>query len=107
MTGKEALDKIVLSFEDCINIKNCHGQTLLDNKFADKFNQELDIIQKDLERLEKLEEAIKIILKSYTVVPYIVASDGYDDYKGICEYVHDKPLIKEEYEILKEVLCDE
>ena len=53
-----------------------------------------EIIEKDLERLEKLEKAIEILKKTFGL-HYILEYDNY------C------PMTKEEYKLLKEVLQDD
>ena len=54
-----------------------------------------EIIEKDLERLEKLEKAIEILKKTFGL-HYILEYDNYN-----CS------MAKEEYELLKEVLQDD
>ena len=54
-----------------------------------------EIIEKDLERLEKLEKAIEILKKTFGL-HYILEYDNYN-----------YSMAKEEYELLKEVLQDD
>lgn len=75
MTSKEALEDIIETLKWVCS----DGKTLTD---YDK--REVDIIKKDLERLEKLEKAIEIIKKMPVTF--------------ICKTL-------QEYELIKEVLC--
>ena len=95
MTSKEALKDllgILMNFECLSGVQDAH----------DVKKQKFEIIEKDLERLEKLEKVIEILKKALLLnvkevrgIYYIL---GYDN-----NYV----MTKEEYDLLKEVLEDE
>ena len=95
MTSKEALKDllgILMNFEHLSGIQDTH----------DVKKQKFEIIEKDLERLEKLEKVIEILKKALLLnvkevrgIYYIL---GYDT--NYC-------MTKEEYELLKEELENE
>ena len=95
MTSKEAL-KDILSI--LMNFEHIYA---IDDTYEVK-KQRSEIIEKDLERLEKLEKVIEILKKALLLnvkevrgIYYIL---GYDT--NYC-------MTKEEYDLLKEVLEDE
>ena len=80
MTSKEALEHIIFDAK-------------MEKPIFSMYYQEfLKPIEKDLERLEKLEKAIEIIKKAFGL-HYILEYDNYN-----------YSMAKEEYELLKEVL---
>ena len=95
MTSKEALKDIfdiLVNFERLSDIHN--NQDIKKQKF--------EIIEKDLERLEKLEKVIETLKKSFLLsvrelrgIYFTLAQDN--------NYV----MTKEEYDLLKEVLDDD
>ena len=97
MTSKEAL-KIIRSYHDEMIYHSDYAFIEIENIFK----QELDIIEKDLDRLEKLERVIEILKKSLLLnvkevrgIYYVL---GYDT--NYC-------MTKEEFELLKGVLEDD
>ena len=95
MTSKEALKDllgILMNFERLSGVQDAHEVK----------KQKFEIIEKDLERLEKLEKVIETLKKSFLLsvrelhgIYYVLAYDN--------NYV----MTKEEYSLLKEVLEDE
>ncbi len=66
MTSKESLDEIIRSFNDTTTGMNGLGEVVVDNCLIRCNKPELEIIQKDLERLEKLEKenkSLKLTIK--------------------------------------------
>ena len=84
MNSKEALDKLYDGYQYGMN-----GRSLY------------DIIKLDLERLEMLEKAIKL-LKKY--VGFKLVIDPIDSVRGIEAKYDYSDISKKEYELLKEVL---
>ena len=95
MTSKEALKdllSILMNFERLSGVQDAHEVK----------KQKFEIIEKDLERLEKLEKIIETLKKSFLLsvrelhgIYYVLAYDN--------NYV----MTKEEYDLLKEVLEDD
>lgn len=76
------------------------------------WKEKYNIVKQDLDRLEKLEKAIEIIKNKGMdchSISAIKQSKDYEDYlylvKNLITVVF--KLTKQEYELLKEVLCDE
>ena len=95
MTSKEALKDI---FDILVNFERLSD--IHDKQEVKK--QKFEIIEKDLERLEKLEKIIETLKKSFLLsvrelhgIYYVLAYDN--------NYV----MTKEEYDLLREVLEDE
>ena len=95
MTSKEALKDI---FDILVNFERLSD--IHDNQDIKK--QKFEIIEEDLERLEKLEKVIETLKKSFLLsvgelhgIYYVLAYDN--------NYV----MTKEEYDLLKEVLDDD
>ena len=95
MTSKEALKDllgILMNFEHLSGIQDTH----------DVKKQKFEIIEKDLERLEKLEKVIEMLKKSFLL--------SVGELRGIyftLAYDNNYVMTKEEYDLLKEVLEDE
>ena len=95
MTSKEALKDllgILMNFERLSNIHD--EQNIKKQKF--------EIIEKDLERLEKLEKVIETLKKSFLL--------SVGELRGIyftLAYDNNYVMTKEEYDLLKEVLEDD
>ena len=95
MTSKEALKDlldILMNFE---RLSDIH-----DNQDIKK--QKFEIIEKDLERLEKLEKVIETLKKSFLL--------SVGELRGIyftLAYDNNYVMTKEEYDLLKEVLEDD
>ena len=95
MTSKEALKDllgILMNFEHIYAI---------DDTYEVK-KQKFEIIEKDLERLEKLEKVIETLKKSFLL--------SVGELRGIyfaLAYDNNYVMTKEEYDLLKEVLEDE
>ena len=95
MTSKEALKDllgILMNFEHLFGVQDAHEVK----------KQKFEVIEKDLERLEKLEKVIETLKKSFLLsvgelhgIYYVLAYDN--------NYV----MTKEEYSLLKEVLENE
>ena len=104
MTSKEALKDILgilINFEHLSDIDDMHEVK----------KQKFDIVEKDLDRLEKLEKAIEIILK-YKIRPstFVLTIKNYREMYGK-DLTLEKAYIlldfcgtQEEYKLLKEVL---
>ena len=95
MTSKEALKDllgILMNFERLSGVQDAH----------DVKKQKFEIIEKDLERLEKLEKVIETLKKSFLL--------SVGELRGIyftLAYDNNYVMTKEEYDLLKEVLEDE
>ena len=95
MTSKEALKDILgilINFERLSSIQDAHEVK----------KQKFEIIEKDLERLEKLEKVIETLKKSFLL--------SVGELRGIyftLAYDNNYVMTKEEYDLLKEVLEDE
>ena len=95
MTSKEALKDllgILMNFERLSDIHD--EQNIKKQKF--------EIIEKDLERLEKLEKVIETLKKSFLL--------SVGELRGIyftLAYDNNYVMTKEEYDLLKEVLEDD
>lgn len=95
MTSKEALKDI---FDILVNFERLSD--IHDNQDIKK--QKFEIIEKDLERLEKLEKVIETLKKSFLL--------SVGELRGIyftLAYDNNYVMTKEEYDLLKEVLEDE
>ena len=95
MTSKEALKDllgILMNFERLSGVQDAHEVK----------KQKFEIIEKDLERLEKLEKVSETIKKSFLL--------SVGELRGIyftLAYDNNYVMTKEEYDLLKEVLEDE
>ena len=95
MTSKEALKDI---FDILVNFERLSD--IHDKQEVKK--QKFEIIEKDLERLEKLEKVIETLKKSFLL--------SVGELRGIyftLAYDNNYVMTKEEYDLLKEVLEDE
>ena len=97
MTSKEALEKLsyITIYEEDIDI-------IFKGDLCEVYRNEVDIISKDLERLEKLEKVIETLKKSFLL--------SVGELRGIyftLAYDNNYVMTKEEYDLLKEVLEDE
>ena len=95
MTSKEALKDI---FDILVNFERLSD--IHDNQDIKK--QKFEIIEEDLERLEKLEKVIETLKKSFLL--------SVGELRGIyftLAYDNNYVMTKEEYDLLKEVLEDE
>ena len=95
MTSKEALKDI---FDILVNFERLSD--IHDEQEVKK--QKFEIIEKDLERLEKLEKVIETLKKSFLL--------SVGELRGIyftLAYDNNYVMTKEEYDLLKEVLEDE
>ena len=92
MTSKEALKDILgilMNFERLSGVQDAHEVK----------KQKFEIIEKDLERLEKLEKVIETLKKSFLL--------SVGELRGIyftLAYDNNYVMTKEEYDLLKEVL---
>ena len=92
MTSKEALKdilSILMNFERLSGVQDAHEVK----------KQKFEIIEKDLERLEKLEKVIETLKKSFLL--------SVGELRGIyftLAYDNNYVMTKEEYDLLKEVL---
>ena len=95
MTSKEALKDllgILMNFERLSGVQDAHEVK----------KQKFEIIEKDLERLEKLEKVIETLKKSFLL--------SVGELRGIyfaLAYDNNYVMTKEEYDLLKEALEDE
>ena len=95
MTSKEALKDILgilINFERLSGVQDAHEVK----------KQKFEIIEKDLERLEKLEKVIETLKKSFLL--------SVGELRGIyftLAYNNNYVMTKEEYDLLKEVLEDD
>ena len=95
MTSKEALKDIfdiLVNFERLSGVQDAHEVK----------KQKFEIIEKDLERLEKLEKVIETLKKSFLL--------SVGELRGIyftLAYDNNYVMTKEEYDLLKEVLEDD
>ena len=95
MTSKEALKDILgilINFERLSGVQDAHEVK----------KQKFEIIEKDLERLEKLEKVIETLKKSFLL--------SVGELRGIyftLAYDNNYVMTKEEYDLLKEVLDDD
>ena len=95
MTSKEALKDI---FDILVNFERLSD--IHDKQEVKK--QKFEIIEKDLERLEKLEKVIETLKKSFLL--------SVGELRGIyftLAYDNNYAMTKEEYDLLKEVLEDD
>ena len=95
MTSKEALKDI---FDILVNFERLSD--IHDKQEVKK--QKFEIIEKDLERLEKLEKVIETLKKSFLL--------SVGELRGIyftLAYDNNYVMTKEEYDLLKEVLDDD
>ena len=95
MTSKEALKDI---FDILVNFERLSD--IHDNQDIKK--QKFEIIEEDLERLEKLEKVIETLKKSFLL--------SVGELRGIyftLAYDNNYVMTKEEYDLLKEVLDDD
>ena len=95
MTSKEALKDIFDILMNLERFSNIHDEQNIKK-------QKFEIIEKDLERLEKLEKVIETLKKSFLL--------SVGELRGIyftLAYDNNYVMTKEEYDLLKEVLEDE
>ena len=105
MNSKEALQNIGIEFDNmgmiCTNIgyEDFYSKDL---HFNEIFKTEIDIIKQDLDRLEKLEQAFKIIIDKKVSSTMLWNSADEFDYNLYQRDIYQ--LTEQEYELLKEVL---
>ena len=97
MTSKECLEKLSYTpiYEEDIDI-------IFKGDLCEVYRNEVDIISKDLDRLEKLEKVIETLKKSFLL--------SVGELRGIyftLAYDNNYVMTKEEYDLLKEVLEDD
>ena len=95
MTSKEALKDIFDILMNLERFSNIHDEQNIKK-------QKFEIIEKDLERLEKLEKVIETLKKSFLL--------SVGELRGIyftLAYDNNYVMTKEEYDLLKEVLDDD
>ena len=97
MTSKECLEKLsyIPIYEEDIDI-------IFKGDLCEVYRNEVDIISKDLDRLEKLEKVIETLKKSFLL--------SVGELRGIyftLAYDNNYVMTKEEYDLLKEVLEDD
>ena len=95
MTSKEALKDIFDILMNLERFSNIHDEQNIKK-------QKFEIIEEDLERLEKLEKVIETLKKSFLL--------SVGELRGIyftLAYDNNYVMTKEEYDLLKEVLEDE
>ena len=97
MTSKEALEKLsyIPIYEEDIDI-------IFKGDLCEVYGSEVDTIEKDLDRLEKLEKVIEILKKSLLLNVKEVRGIYY-----VLGYDNNYCMTKEEYELLKGVLESE
>ena len=95
MTSKEALKDIFDILVNFERLSNIHDEQNIKK-------QKFEIIEEDLERLEKLEKVIETLKKSFLL--------SVGELRGIyftLAYDNNYVMTKEEYDLLKEVLEDD
>ena len=95
MTSKEALKDILDILMNFERLSDIHDK-------QEVKKQKFEIIEKDLERLEKLEKVIETLKKSFLL--------SVGELRGIyftLAYDNNYVMTKEEYDLLKEVLDDD
>ena len=95
MTSKEALKDIFDILVNFERLSNIHDEQNIKK-------QKFEIVEKDLERLEKLEKVIETLKKSFLL--------SVGELRGIyfiLAYDNNYVMTKEEYDLLKEVLEDD
>ena len=95
MTSKEALKDIFDILMNLERFSNIHDEQNIKK-------QKFEIIEEDLERLEKLEKVIETLKKSFLL--------SVGELRGIyftLAYDNNYVMTKEEYDLLKEVLDDD
>ena len=95
MTSKEALKDILDTLMNFERLSNIHDEQNIKK-------QKFEIVEKDLERLEKLEKVIETLKKSFLL--------SVGELRGIyftLAYDNNYVMTKEEYDLLKEVLEDD
>ena len=95
MTSKEALKDILDILMNFERLSDIHDK-------QEVKKQKFEIIEKDLERLEKLEKVIETLKKSFLL--------SVRELRGIyftLAYDNNYVMTKEEYDLLKEVLEDD
>ena len=95
MTSKEALKDllgILMNFERLSGVQDAHEVK----------KQKFEIIEKDLERLEKLEKVIETLKKSF-----LLSAEELHGIYFTLAYDNNYVMTKEEYDLLKEVLEDD
>ena len=95
MTSKEALKDIFDILMNLERFSNIHDEQNIKK-------QKSEIIEEDLERLEKLEKVIEMLKKSFLL--------SVGELRGIyftLAYDNNYVMTKEEYDLLKEVLDDD
>lgn len=109
MTSKEALERILMLARPCDYEVREHR-----NNYCDMLE---NVIKKDLDRLEQLENALEIIKNKCTMntnLWLVFCTRTYEDYESFVENEDHKLvrteqniLTQQEYELLKEVLANE
>ena len=95
MTSKEALKDILDTLMNFERLSNIHDEQNIKK-------QKFEIVEKDLERLEKLEKIIETLKKSFLL--------SVGELRGVyyaLAYDNNYCMTKEEYNLLKEELGDE
>lgn len=85
----------------CLAYVGVNDKTLVDNLNKD-CEQELNNYDDLKQRYAKLDQALEIIKKKRVDVNLLMSSERIDDYNKYADVIH---LTYEEYDLLKEVLC--
>lgn len=88
--SKKELEKLIEKYNDYYIWNN-----------TDKHS--FDIIEEDLNRLEKQDKAIEILKRTCISQRRIMYTENYKEFKDTICYDYERVLTKEEYEIIKEV----
>lgn len=117
ITSKEALERLQenaycakeLPASNWTDYYGSEGKVIHDEvELEMAIDKDVEKIQEDLERLEKLEKAMEIIVRCDVVI-HAVKQYSYKGYIGLCNYCcHGKPYpTEDEFELLKEIFKKE
>lgn len=101
MTSKEALEKLsyISIYEEDIDI-------IFKGDLCEVYRNEVDIISKDLDRLEKLEKVIKFLKLNFNMSldSKLRISDDSECVQTFVTYLPENTTIEEMFKVLREVL---
>ena len=96
MTSKEALEELIDTY---ISWRACQTRECIENDY--RYRKVL----KDLDRLEKLEKVLKLIISKNVNIVYLKIFNNYEQYlEYFTSYICKNVLPKEEFDLLRDVL---
>lgn len=110
MTGKEALENISIEFDEYGFVPTTTTPRK-EEHFTEWWKKEYEIINKELEKKEKLEKNYDKYKRAFEILKegkvFQIKKVNFDRYAIVPNKWSDSPILKEEYELLEELMKGE